>query len=78
MKVKDLIEKLGEFDPDAVVIVTSSNFELGGSDVEVSFAHQYDSGKCEVRTFMDAFDYERYDTKVYSIVGGNESVVLIS
>ena len=78
MKVKDLIEKLLELDPEAEVITQSTNFELRGAEVELSRVHQYDTGKKETRTFRDAFDYEEYEKEVYSVFGGDMRVVLFS
>jgi hypothetical protein len=78
MKVKDLIKKLKECDPDATVITASSNFELNGADVEVDFVHQSNEGSVEERTFTDAFDYENYTKEVWFIHGGSTPVVYIS
>lgn len=78
MKNKELIEKLQALDPEAEVITASSNFELRGAEVAVSFVHQYDKGRKETKTFVDAFDHESYEKEVFSIVGGNENVIYIS
>jgi uncharacterized protein YkuJ len=78
MKVIDLIKKLEVLDQDAEVIVTSSNFELNGETVSVSFIHQYDSGSNKTKIFRDAFDNTKYSKEVWSIISGNTPVVLIS
>lgn len=78
MKVKDLISKLQTMDENAEVIVRSSNFELNGADVSVSFVHQYNEGLKHKETFRDAFDGGTYQKEIYSIIGGNEKVVSIS
>lgn len=44
MKVKYLINELQGCDPEAVVIVTSSNFELGGSDIDAKYVHESKEG----------------------------------
>ncbi len=78
MKVKEIIEKLQQCDPEATVITSSSNFELRNADIEVTCVHQYDTGKKEIRTFTDAFDYEDYDTEIWTIVEGEEKIVYIA
>ena len=78
MTVKDLIEKLKELDPEATVITASSNFELNGADVEVTFVHQYREGTLKQKIFRDAFDGESYSKWIWSISGGSIPVVYIS
>ena len=78
MKVKDLIKKLEALDQDAEVIVTSSNFELNGASVPVSFVHQYNEGSKKVQTFRDAFDGDTYSKETWSIIGGKTPVVMVS
>ena len=78
MKVKDLIEKLQEFNQEADVILPSSNFELKGYKVSLSSTHQYDNGSKEIKTFRDAFDGGTYHKETYSIIGGNSPVVLLT
>lgn len=64
MTVGKLIEKLQKFEnQDAVVVVTSSNFELNQSTIPASHIHQF-KGKIESRTFRDAFDGGSYNTNV--------------
>jgi hypothetical protein len=78
MKVKDLIEKLQGCDPEAVVLVRSSNFELGGSEVEAKYVHESKEGSLSQKQCVDAFDYTRYSTPVWSTIGGDKTVVSIS
>ncbi len=78
MKVKEMIEKLQQCDPEATVITSSHNFELNNADVAVTCVHQYDTGKKVTRTFTDAFDHDDYDKEVWTIVGGNEKVIYIA
>lgn len=78
MKVKDLIKKLEALDQNAEVIVTSSNFELNGANVPVSFVHQYNDGSKRVKTFRDAFDGDTYSKETWSIIGGQTPVVMVS
>jgi len=75
MKVKELIEKLRGQDPEATVIITSSNFELNGADVPLSGIIGGEAGSKEIRTFRDAFDGETYEKEVWSPYGGNEKVI---
>lgn len=77
MKVKDVIKKLEALDQNAEVITKSSNFELNGASVPVSFIHQYNEGSKETRTFRDAFDGETYSKETWSTVGGQIPVVII-
>jgi hypothetical protein len=78
MLVKDLIKKLEALDQNAEVIVTSSNFELGGAYVPVSFVHQYNEGIKEIQTFRDAFDGDTYSKETWSLMGGDMPVVMVS
>ena len=78
MKTKDLIKKLKELDPEAEVIVTSSNFEQNHAKVLVTSVHQYNGGSKRQQAFRDAFDNETYQKEVWSIIGGDLKVVLIS
>jgi uncharacterized protein YkuJ len=77
MKVKDLIKKLEALDQDAEVIVTSSNFELNGASVPVSYVHQYNEGSKKVQTFRDAFDGYTYSKETWLINGGKTPVVMV-
>jgi hypothetical protein len=78
MKVKDLIKKLEALDQNAEVIITSSNFELNGACVPVSFVHQYNEGSKKTRTFTDAFDGDTYSKEIWSIMDGQTPVVMVS
>lgn len=75
MKVKHLIEKLLKTDPEAEVIITSSNFELNGADVPLGGLIESDKGSKKERTFRDAFDGEIYSKEIWSISGGSLSVI---
>jgi len=78
MRVKDLINELQLLDQDAEVIVKSSNFELNGSNVPLSFVHQYNEGSITTKEFRDAFDGGTYSKRVFEIYGGETTVVYIS
>jgi len=78
MKVKELIKKLEALDQNAEVIVTSSNFELNGASVPLSFVHQYNEGSKKTQTFRDAFDGDTYSKETWSIIGGKIPVVMVS
>lgn len=78
MKVKDFIEKLKKLDQEAEVIIKSSNFELGSSNVLVSCIAQYNEGSKRKETFRDAFDGGAYQAEVWRISGGDIPVVYIS
>ncbi len=78
MKTKDLIEKLKKLDPESEVIISSSNFEQNNENVSVTFIHQYDEGSKKQKQFRDAFDNGMYNKEVWSIIGGDSKVVLIS
>jgi hypothetical protein len=75
MKVKDLIENLKNVDPEATVILTSSNFELSGAEVPLSGILTGESGSKKSQTFRDAFDGGSYDKEVWSTFGGTEKVI---
>lgn len=78
MIVKDLISKLLTMDENAIVVIKSPNFELGGAKVPVSFVHQYNECLRNKKTFRDAFDGEMYDKEIFTLMGGHEKVVDIS
>ncbi len=78
MKTKDLIKKLKKLDPEAEVIVCSDNFELNNANVSVTSVNQYEEGSKKQKPFRDGFDNEIYNKEVWSIVGGDLKVVLIS
>jgi hypothetical protein len=77
MKVKDLIEKLKKMDSESIVIIRSNNFEMGGADVSLSSANQYETGSTRTERFRDAFDGGSYESKTYSISGGDLKVVYL-
>lgn len=71
-------KKLKELDPEAEVIVTSSNFEHSYRKVPVTFVHQYNEGSKKQEQFRDAFDNENYKKEIWSVIGGDLKIVLIS
>jgi hypothetical protein len=63
MTVKELIDMLSEYPPDAIVISPSSNYELKGENVA---AHCYAVNVVRrSERFMDDFDHEPYHATVY-------------
>lgn len=78
MKVKDLIKELKALDQNAEVIVRSSNFELNGEMVSVSFVHQYNGGSKKNQTFRDVFDGTTYSQETWSIISGETPVVMMT
>ena len=73
MTVEALIELLKKEDPKSEVVVATSNFEQGNSDVLVSHVYNY-KGKMKKRTFTDAFDYEKYDKIMPTIDDAGDKV----
>lgn len=78
MNVKNLINKLNELDPNAEVIIQSSNFEHRGADVSLSYVYQYNTGSKKTQIFRDAFDGDTYPVETWSTVNGNLPVVYLS
>jgi hypothetical protein len=78
MNVQELIKKLEALDPNAQVVITSSNFELGGANVSLSWLKQYNTGIEKQERFRDAFDGQSYTKKVWDISGGNTPIVYLS
>lgn len=78
MNVQELIKKLEALDPNAEVIITSSNFELNGANVTLDWVSQYNTGKAKQERFRDAFDGDHYTKKVWDITGGNTPIVYLS
>ena len=73
--VKELIAKLREYDPDAVVIAPTSNFEKGQSDTDINiYALRV---KRTRERFTDAFDHEDYHSEVYRTDANGISAVRI-
>ncbi len=58
--------------------MSSSNFELRGAHVPLSSVHQYNEGSKKNNEFRDAFDGETYTKEIWSIVGGQIPVVMVS
>lgn len=77
MKVKELIEKLQEIDPNAEVVTTTSNFEMGNNLVRCSRVRVSKNASRKLQTFTDAFDGVRYQSETWSTVGGDLTVVEI-
>ena len=76
MTVRELKEKLDQYNNDMEVVVTSSNFELNNSLVTINGI--YKSKMKESReTFKDAFDYSYYSEKVYVSSENGKDVLVI-
>lgn len=78
MTIEKLIEKLQKCDKNAIVIVSSSNFELKGAVIELSQIHKSNKGNKRSETFRDAFDYGLYSHTTFSTFGGKLKVVALS
>lgn len=64
MTVSQLIEKLQKIEnQNAVVVVTSSNFELNNSQIPAKSLYQF-KGEIKKEGFRDAFDGGSYSTNV--------------
>jgi arylsulfatase A-like enzyme len=63
MKVKELIKKLQELDQNAIVVVTTDNFEQGNSKKQAKHIHEF-KGEIVKKGFRDAFDGESYTSEV--------------
>ena len=63
MKVKDLIKKLEALDQNAIVVVTTNNFEQGHSKKEAKGVYEF-KGKIVSESFRDAFDGGSYSSDV--------------
>ena len=76
MNVKLAKEILSKLDDNVELIVTSNNYELGGSLVSVQGLR---IGKCKVefQSFVDDFDGTHYQSKVYVPDNENGSNVVI-
>lgn len=77
MKVKELIKELNKFPQDAIVLVTSTNFELNYSDVALSYIYAIPAKKIK-REFRDAFDGESYHKDIYVYDENGDNCVKIS
>lgn len=78
MKVKDLIKELEKMNPEAEVIISSSNFELRNAFISDFHVTKYETGLKKKESFRDAFDGEEYKKEVWNLSGGSESIILIS
>lgn len=79
MIVEELIEKLQKLDPKAEVIIGSTNPELNGANVSVTYVYPHVNAQTEKRLFRDMMDGELYQREIWSLYGdGNLTVVLIS
>jgi len=64
LTVKELIEKLQKVDnQDAIIAVTSSNFELNGAKLSAKSLYSF-KGKIIKENFRDAFDGGSYDKEI--------------
>ena len=75
MKVKELIRRLLEEDPEAEVLTSSDNFELHGALVPIQSIMSSKEAKKIKKIFFDAFDHEPYNKEVWELRNGSESVV---
>ena len=75
MKAKELIKILQE-DPEAEVVVTTGNFEMGHSKVRLDHVLKWRMKNVR-RIFRDAFDGDQYSSEVFEIdEKGKETFVL--
>lgn len=77
MKVKEAIKLLKEQDPEAEVVVTSSNLEHKNNLVSAEHISSYNSGMKRVKEFNDAFDNTAYSKPIWNLYTGSENVVFI-
>lgn len=63
MKVKDLVKKLEALDQNAIVVVTTDNFEQGHSNIEAKGIREF-KGEIVKESFRDAFDGGSYSSDV--------------
>jgi len=63
MKVKELIDKLQKLDQNAIVVVTTDNFEQGHSKKQARGVHEF-KGDIVRENFRDAFDGGSYTSEV--------------
>ena len=70
MTVKELIEKLKNFDGDAMVLIKTQDIEKGQIFVDVD-VQENDVVKL-TKEFYDAFDHTRYRTNVLKAVENND------
>lgn len=63
MKVKDAVKYLLKEDQEAILVVTTDNFEQGQSEVEANYIHTF-KGDMKKEIFTDAFDRENYEKEV--------------
>lgn len=77
MKVKDLIEKLYELDPEAELLVKSKDPEIRGPWL-VEYEPQFEEIECskETRRFTDFFTKESYNKEVWSKYGDQQGVLI--
>jgi hypothetical protein len=72
MNVAELIKKLQTFPQNAIVTVTSDNFEQKNAIKELSSVYSF-KGEVKEETFRDAFDGESYTSKVVRYLGDQNS-----
>ncbi len=63
MKVKDLITKLQQMDPEADIVVPNANYELLGHLVAASEVCLV-GGRKAIRTFRDDFERQEYQAEI--------------
>jgi hypothetical protein len=76
MKAKELIEIL-QADPEAEVLVTTDNFEMGHAKVRLEYVSKWRMQET-TRPFRDAFDGGRYSAEVFemNVDSGKEAFIL--
>ena len=77
MKVKDLKLQLQDLDDELEVIVKSDNYEMQGNYVSARGLFKTTNKlKKQVETFIDDFDYIRYNKEIFISSENGENVVM--
>jgi len=77
MKVKDLKLQLQDLDDELEVIVKSDNYEMQGNYVSArGLFKTTNKFKKQVETFIDDFDYIRYNKEIFISSENGENVVM--
>lgn len=75
MKAKELIKILKE-NLEAEVVVTTSNFEQGHSNVALTNVSRWKMKRVSKR-FIDAFDHGQYNADVYELSDAGQEVFVL-
>ncbi len=78
MRNEELIKRLQQLDPNAEVVLVSSNFELNNAIVSVECVSNYETALKTKKTFRDEFDGDNYSKTVFKIMGGNQNIIFVS